>query len=52
MRWHKPTKAYVARRRTEVLSKYEIIRCLKRYGTREIYQILREIFPAADTAIP
>lgn len=52
MRWHEPTKVYVARRTTEGLSKREIIRCLKRYVAREIYQILREIFPAAEKAIP
>ena len=35
---HPPTRAYVARRTTEGLSKKEIIRCLKRYLAREIYQ--------------
>ena len=40
MRYHEPTKAYVARRTTEGKSKKEIIRCLKRYIAREIFQIL------------
>ncbi len=45
MRWHEPTKAYVARRTAEGLSKWEIIRCLKRYLAREIYQLLRKTPP-------
>lgn len=40
MRWHPPTIAYVERRTSEGLSKKEIIRCLKRYLVREIYQLL------------
>ena len=40
MRWHEPTIAYVARRTSEGLSKREIIRCLKRYVAREVYQLL------------
>ena len=38
MRFHQPTIAYVARRSSEGLSKREIIRCLKRFLAREIYQ--------------
>jgi transposase len=34
---HPPTRAYVARRTKEGLSKPEIIRCLKRYAAREVY---------------
>src|SRR5204862_4300947 len=34
---HPPTRAYVARRTAEGLSKKEIIRCLKRYIAREDY---------------
>ena len=41
MRSHPPTRAYVARRTEEGLSKKEIIRCLKRYAAREIYPHLR-----------
>jgi transposase len=38
---HPPTRAYVARRTKEGLSKKEIIRCLKRYAAREVYPCLR-----------
>jgi transposase len=38
---HPPTRAYVARRSKEGLSKKEIIRCLKRYVARETYPHLR-----------
>jgi transposase len=47
MRWHEPTIAYVARRTTDGLSKKDIIRCLKRYLARELYQLL----PATSAAI-
>jgi len=40
LRRHEPTRAYVARRTTEGLSKREIIRCLKRYIAREVYAAL------------
>jgi transposase len=38
---HPPTRAYVARRSSEGLSKPEIIRCLKRYIARETYPHLK-----------
>ena len=41
MRWHEPTKAYVARRTSEGLSKKDIIRCLKRYVAREVYHLMK-----------
>jgi len=40
LRWHQPTRSYMARRTTEGLSKREIIRCLKRYVAREVYRCL------------
>lgn len=40
MRHHQPTRAYVERRTTQGLSKRDIIRCLKRYVTREIFHAL------------
>lgn len=40
LRRHEPTRAYVARRTAEGLSKREIIRCLKRYIAREVYAAL------------
>jgi hypothetical protein len=38
MRHHQPTIDYVERRTAEGLGKKEIIRCLKRFLAREIYQ--------------
>ncbi len=38
MRFHQPTMDYVARRTAEGMPKREIIRCLKRFLAREIYQ--------------
>ena len=38
MRFHQPTIDYVARRTAEGLAKRDIIRCLKRFLAREIYQ--------------
>jgi transposase len=40
LRWDERTRHYMQRRTAEGLSKKEIIRCLKRYVTREIYQVL------------
>lgn len=40
MRWHQPTIDYVTRRTAEGLSKKDIIRCLKRFVAREIYNAL------------
>ena len=37
MQHHEPTKAYVARRTEEGLSKRDIIRCLKRFIAREAF---------------
>jgi transposase len=44
------TKAYAERRRTEGKSRREIIRCLKRYVAREIYQLLTNPAPVANPA--
>ena len=46
-----PTRAYVARRTTEGLSKPEIIRCLKRYIAREVYTALLDPQPSSVPAI-
>jgi transposase len=40
LRWHQPTRDYLARRTKEGLSKREIIRCLKRYVAREVFAAL------------
>ena len=47
MRYCPRTRAYVARRTQQGLSKPEIIRCLKRYLAREVFRALR-----ADYAAP
>jgi transposase len=46
MRYSAETRAYVARRTAEGLSKPEITRCLKRYLAREIFQALRADYSA------
>ena len=45
-----PTIAYVKRRREEGLSKKDIIRCLKRYVAREIYQRVMTDYRARQAA--
>jgi transposase len=47
MRFEQRTRDYIARRTSQGLSKKEIIRCLKRYVTREIFNAL-----LADHAAP
>lgn len=51
MRYCPRTRAYVARRTTEGMSKPEIIRCLKRYLAREIYRTLRADYTALAAPI-
>jgi transposase len=41
LRWHEPTKHYLARRTAEGKTKKEIIRCLKRAVVRELYRALQ-----------
>ena len=48
LRYDPRTRAYAARRTTEGLSKPEIIRCLKRYVARELYNALQ---PASNQKI-
>ena len=43
LRWHQPTREYLARRTNEGLSKREIIRCLKRYVAREVFAVLHQM---------
>jgi transposase len=40
MRYHEPTRTYVARRTGQGLSKKDIMRCLKRYVVREVHTAL------------
>jgi transposase len=44
------TRAYLARRTTEGRTKREIMRCLKRYLARDIFQIIRSALAPATTA--
>lgn len=48
MRYDSRTRSYVARRRQEGKSTKEIMRCLKRYVAREIYEQLLHPQPAPD----
>jgi transposase len=52
MRFHQPTIDYVKRRTTEGLGKREIIRCVKRYLAREIYQHVMTDHRARHTPQP
>ncbi|WP_406163057.1 transposase [Streptomyces sp. NBC_01005] len=49
MRFHQPTIDYVARRTAEGKTKQEIIRCLKQYLAREIYQYIKAKQPPTRT---
>lgn len=57
MRFHEPTIKYVSRRTAEGLSKRDIIRCLKRYLARDVYQAVmtdhraRQFHAGEDTAM-
>jgi transposase len=42
LRWHQPTRDYMARRLAEGKSKKEVIRCLKRYLAREVFTVLNQ----------
>jgi transposase len=50
LRWHQPTRDYLARRTRQGLSKREIIRCLKRYVAREVFAALQAPTAPAATA--
>ena len=45
MRTDARTRAYVARRTQDGLSKREVMRCLKRYVAREIYRVITATSP-------
>jgi transposase len=51
MRYCPRTRAYVARRTAQGLSKPEITRCVKRYLAREIYRTLRADYTALTTRL-
>ena len=50
LRWHQPTRDYLARRTKEGLSKREIIRCLKRYVAREVFATMNPPAAPPDAA--
>ena len=53
LRWHPPTIAYVKRRKADGLSKKDIIRCLKRFVARELFNLLPEpSLPLEPTSTP
>ncbi len=53
MRYHQPTRDYVARRTAQGLSKREIMRCLKRFVARELLpDVHRALTPSTDDHIP
>jgi transposase len=43
LRWHQPTRDYVARRTAEGKTSKEILRCLKRYVAREVFAVLHQL---------
>ena len=43
LRWHQPTRDYVARRTAEGKGMKEILRCLKRYVAREVFAVLPQL---------
>lgn len=49
MKYHEPTRAYVARRITEGKTKPEIMRCLKRHITREIWTRTKHLRQQTNT---
>ena len=51
MRYHQPTVDYVARRTADGRTKREIIRCLKHFLAREIYQRVMTDFRARQKII-
>jgi transposase len=46
LRWHQPTKDYMARRLAEGKTPKEVIRCLKRYVAREVFTVLNQMTKA------
>ena len=50
LRWHQPTRDYLARRTQQGKSKKEIIRCLKRYVAREVFAVLQQMSQDTPTS--
>ena len=49
LRWHQPTRDYLARRTAEGKTTKEVIRCLKRYVAREVFAALKQMDPNGTT---
>ena len=43
LRWHQPTRDYMARRLAQGKTPKEVIRCLKRYVAREVFAVLKQM---------
>jgi hypothetical protein len=43
LRWHQPSRDYMARRTAQGKTTKEVIRCLKRYVAREVFTALRQM---------
>jgi transposase len=50
LRWHQPTRDYLARRTTQGKTRKEVIRCLKRYIAREVFTVLHQTNENLPTA--
>lgn len=51
LRYHQPTKDYMARRLAQGKSRKEIIRCLKRYVARQVFAALNPTAPGQHTIL-
>jgi len=52
LRWHQPTKNYMARRLTEGRTNKEVIRCLKLYVAREVHRAITTDLGTTATTRP
>jgi transposase len=50
LRWHQPTRDYMARRTAQGKTPKEVIRCLKRYIAREVFAVLKQMNPGSQPA--
>lgn len=51
LKWHEPTRAYMARRTAEGRTKKDVVRCLKRYVARELFRLLPRQVERADEKV-
>jgi len=50
LRWHQPTRDYMARRIAQGKTPKEVIRCLKRYIAREVFAVLKQMNQGSQPA--